>query len=123
MIVVANALIESAMKAMASHFSGSKLLVMAGERPAEPGAETTETQLATVELQPSVNGRAVQLDPIGEPLASVQGIATWGRIVAADDAWLLDADVGAELFNIRIDNTQFYPGSSVVLQQFSLVGA
>ncbi len=123
MIVVANVLVESAMQAMASHFSGSKLLVMAGERPTEPGAETTETQLATVELQPSVNGRAVQLDPIGEPLASSQGVATWGRIVAADDTWLLDADLGAELFNIRIDNTQFYPGSSVVLQQFSLVGA
>lgn len=122
MIVVSSALAQSVMHAMANHFVGSKLLIFPGERPIDAGGDATETQIASINLQASVSGRAVRLDPAGQPLASAAGIATWGRIVAADGAWLLDADVGTEPFNIRIDDTRFYLGSSIVLQQFSLIG-
>ena len=122
MITVTDDLVTVAMHAIAAELQGSKLQLFAGQRPAISGETNTETLIAEINLQIAVEGRFITIDPVGEPLARVQGGASWARVLKADDSWLMDMDAGTENTDLILNNLQFYPGSTILFQQLKFAG-
>jgi len=121
-IIVTDDLVTVAMHAIAAELQGSKLQLFAGQRPSMPGETTTETLIAEINLQIAVEGRFITIDPVGAPLARAQGVASWARVLKADDSWLMDMDAGTENTDLILNNLQFYPGSTILFKQLKFAG-
>ena len=122
MITVTDDQVTVAMHAIAAELQGSKLQLFAGQRPAISGETTTETLIAEINLQIAVEGRYIAVDPVGAPLARAQGVASWARVLKADDSWLMDMDAGTENTDLILNNLQFYPGSTILFKQLKFAG-
>lgn len=113
---VRNARLQALADAMAAGTEPGTLTLYAGALPEMVGGTAQGTALVEIPLpDPLVErleGGILTLAPFPEAMATVDGVAIWGRIRDGDGEWILDADAGEEGSGatIVIKRTQVYQG-------------
>lgn len=106
--------------------AGGSLLIYGGTRPEAGGDITDQVLLATFLLADppgSVSGGVFELGAVADVMASADGVATWVRVLAGDDSWLMDLDAGGAGSGaaIIISPAQLYAGGTVRIDRLRLI--
>jgi len=113
---VRNARLQAIADAMSAGAGQGTLTLYAGDLPAQNGGTPPGQALVTIDLPDplveSLDGGILTLATFPEAMATVEGLATWGRIQDGDGAWVMDVDVGEEGSGatIVISTTYLYAG-------------